>query len=175
MKAIFSVVIALSIASRVAVADPETGTAPSPQKVEAAPLGLPEKDGATTAAPALLPRLNLLAPPPERTRPDRHHGTKPMIAGEVQDTSEEILRPIRAGAMRSPMAVKILLDTESASTPELRRYLLRQYVLTICKRMRSQKPALAQVITAFENAQIQMIYRSKAPHLTSNGTIEDKS
>lgn len=100
---------------------------------------------------------------------------KSMVADMPQDESEEILRPIRASAMRSPMAVKILLDAESASTPELRRYLLRMYVFTICKRMRSQKPGLVQLITAFENAQLQMIYRSKSPHLTREGTIEDNS
>jgi hypothetical protein len=105
----------------------------------------------------------------------KSHGTKPMIASVRQDASEEIIRPIRASAMRSPMAVKILLDVESASTPELRRYLLRLYVSTICKRMRSQKPDLVPLITNFENAQIQMIYRSKSPHLTRSGTIEDNS
>jgi hypothetical protein len=64
---------------------------------------------------------------------------------------------------------------KSASNPELRRYLLRIYVFTLYKRMRSEKPDLQQAITAFENAQFQTIYRSKSPHLTRGGTIEDNS
>src|SRR5215831_15259965 len=99
MRAVLPVMIAISVVSRIAAGDPAAGPAQSPQKAEASPLGLPEKDGATTAAPDLLPKLNLLAPPPERPRSEsRLHGTKPIVAGGWQDTSEEILRPIRASA-----------------------------------------------------------------------------
>lgn len=176
MKAVLSVLIAVSTGAQVATTDPATAPAPSVERAEAAGLDLPENDPAAKAVPDLLPKLDSLPAPPRRARLERRsHGMKSMVADMPQDESEEILRPIRASAMRSPMAVKILLDAESASTPELRRYLLRMYVFTICKRMRSQKPGLVQLITAFENAQLQMIYRSKSPHLTREGTIEDNS
>jgi len=174
MKAVLRVTIAFSIAWQIGAVDPTTARAQSLDKIGNPRPGLPEHDGTTTAVPDLLPKLNLLAPPPlESGFRNRTHGTKATIASLQQDSSEEILRPIRASAMRSPMAVKILLEAENGSTPGLRRYLLRLYVMTVCKHMRSQKPALAQAITAFENAQLQTIYRSKSPHVTRGGTIED--
>ena len=154
--------------------NPTTAAAQALSKGKAADIGLPEHDGTTTAVPDLLPRLNLLAAPSRGAGfGNRSHGIKATIARLQQGPTEEILRPIRASAMRSPMAVKILLEAENSSTPELRRYLLRLYVMTICKRMRSQKPELAQTIAAFENAQLQTIYRSKSPHVTQGGIIED--
>jgi hypothetical protein len=174
MKAVLPVTIAFSIAWQIGAADPTTASAQSLNKIETPGPGLPERDGATTAVSDLLPKLNLLAPPPRGAGlGNRSRGTKAVVASLQQDPSEEILRPIRASAMRSPMAVKILLEAENGSTPALRRYLLRLYVMTICKRMRSQKPELAQTIAAFENAQLQTIYRSKSPHVTQGGIIED--
>ena len=176
MKVALLVMIAFSAGGRVLATDPATAPAQPLEKAEAAGLGLPENDAATAGVPDLLPKLNLLPAPPRRARLEgKFRGPKPTMASAQQGATEEIIRPIRASAMRSPMAVKILLDVESASTPELRRYLLRLYVSTICKRMRSQKPDLVPLITSFENAQIQMIYRSKSPHLTRSGTIEDNS
>jgi hypothetical protein len=173
MKAVLPVTIAFSIAWQISAVDPITAAAQSLDKIETPGPGLPEHDGTTTAVPDLLPKLNLLAPPPRGSGfGSRSHGTKATIASLQRDPSEEILRPIRASAMRSPMAVKILLEAENGS-PALRRYLLRLYVMTICKRMRSQKPELAQTIAAFENAQLQTIYRSKSPHVTQGGIIED--
>ena len=160
--------IALSIAWQIGAVNPRTARAQSLDKLKPPAPDLPENDRTTTAVPALLPRLDLLAGPLAR---NRSHGTKE--AGTQPDTSAEILRPVRADAMRSPLAVKILLETGSASTPELRRYLLRLYVSTICKRMRGQKPNLAPVITSFEKTQLDMISRSKSPHVTQDGVIED--
>lgn len=174
MKAVLPVTIAVSIAWQIGALDPTTAPAQSLEKIETPSPGLPEHDGTTAGVPDLLPKLNLLATPPRGAGfGNRSHGTKAALASLQHDSSEEILRPIRASAMRSPMAVKILLEAENGSTPELRRYLLRLYVMTICKHMRSQKPELAQAIIAFENAQLQTIYRSKSPHVTRGGTIED--
>jgi hypothetical protein len=170
MKAALPAMIALSIAWQVGAVNSTTARAQSLDKLKPPAPDLPENDKTNTAVPALLPKLDLLAGPVARTR---SHGTKEAIAGTQPDTSAEILRPVRADAMRSPLATKILLETGSASTPELRRYLLRLYVSTICKRMRGQKPNLAPVIGAFEKSQLEMISRSKSPHVTQDGVVED--
>ena len=174
MKAVLPAVIALSIACQIGAVNPTTARAQSLDKLKPPTPDLPENDTTTTAVPSLLPRLNLLAGPAGRAGfGNRSRGARAPTAGPQSDTSAEILRPVRADAMRSPLAVKILLETESASTPELRRYLLRLYVSTICKRMRGQKPNLAPVITSFEKTQLDMISRSKSPHVTQDGVIED--
>jgi hypothetical protein len=170
MKAALPAMIALSIAWQISAVNPTTARAQSLDKLKPPAPDLPENDKTTTAVPTLLPRLDLLAGPVAR---NRSHGTKEAIAGTQPDTSAEILRPVRADAMRSPLAAKIRLETESTSTPELRRYLLRLYVSTICKRMRGQKPNLTPIIGAFEKSQLEMISRSKSPHVTQDGVIGD--
>jgi hypothetical protein len=170
MKAVLPAMIALSIAWQIGAVNPTTARAQSLDKLKPPAPDLPENDKTATAVPALLPKLDLLAGPAARTR---SHETKEANAGTQPDTSAEILRPVRADAMRSPLAAKILLETESASTPELRRYLLRLYVSAICKRMRGQKPNLAPIIGAFEKSQLERISRSKSPHVTQDGVIGD--
>jgi len=39
--------------------------------------------------------------------------------------------------------------------------------------MRGQKPNLAPVIGAFEKSQLEMISRSKSPHVTQDGVVEN--
>jgi hypothetical protein len=168
MNAVLPALIALSIAWQIGAGT--TARAQSLDKLKPPAPDLPENDTTTTAVPSLLPKLDLLAGPAAR---NRSHGTKEAIAGTQSDTSAEILRPVRTDAMRSPLAAKIRLETESASTPELRRYLLRLYVSTLCKRMRGQKPNLAPIIGAFEKSQLDRISRSKSPHVTQDGVIED--
>ena len=168
MNAALPAMIALSIAWQIGAGT--TAWAQSLDKLKPPAPDLPENDKTNTAVPALLPKLDLLAGPVAR---NQSHGTKEAIASTQPDTSGEILRPVRADAMRRPLAAKIRLETESASTLELRRYLLRLYVSTICKRMRGQKPNLAPVITSFEKTQLDMISRSKSPHVTQDGVIED--
>ena len=160
--------IALSIAWQIGAGT--TAWAQSLDKLKPPAPDLPENDKTTTAVPTLLPRLDLLAGPVAR---NQSHGTKEAIASIQPDTSAEILRPVRADAMRRPLAAKIRLETESASTLELRRYLLRLYVSTICKRMRGQKPNLAPVIGAFEKSQLDVISRSKSPRVTQDGAVKD--
>ena len=168
MNAVLPAMIALSIAWQIGAGT--TAWAQSLDKLKPPAPDLPENDKTTTAVPTLLPRLDLLAGSVARSR---SHGAKEAIAGTPPDASAEILRPVRADAMRSPLAAKIRLETESASTLELRRYLLRLYVSTLCKRMRGQKPNLAPVIGAFEKSQLDMISRSKSPRVTQDGAVKD--
>jgi hypothetical protein len=161
------------IAIRPVVADPPNpGASPTPVSViDDSPM--PEGTPSSPAAPALLPKSDLLpAAPPligpvQPPNPARLPGDETVISPKISPEQRKIedgrLHMARVEAMNSARAQQLLQESQKALDPEARRNYLRAYYYTVCAEMRRKEPALRSAINEFEREQIhRLAYEGRA-------------
>jgi hypothetical protein len=130
------------------------------------PSGTPEPQGTQD----LLPESNQLPvdppslrlPSPSMLKPDGTDSPLNPVAikqlsPEEQEKNKARLAEIRAIAMRSPRAIDLLNEANGALSDEAKREFMRAYYHTLGTRMRNLEPALGQMITAFERAEVRKL------------------
>ena len=158
------------IAIRPAVADPPSpGASPTPltpiSQIDDSPM--PDGTPSSPAAPALLPKSDLLptAPPligplqpPNPTQlPGDQSVVSPTVSPEQRKIEDGRLHIARVEAMRSARAQQLLEESQKALDPEARRNFLRAYYYTVCAEMRRREPGLRTAINEFEREQIHRL------------------
>lgn len=132
---------------------PTPSGTPQPQ---AAPVLLPGSDQLPGAAPILGP-LQPPAPSPQGGNSNTNTQSIKQLSPGERARNQARLAEIRAIAMRNSRAVDLLKEANGALTDEAKREFMRAYYHTLCARMRSLDPGIAQTISEFERSEIRKL------------------
>jgi hypothetical protein len=130
---------------------------------------MPDGTPSLPAAPALLPKSDLLPaapptigplqPPNPSQLPGDETVVSPKVSPEQRKIEDNRLHMARVEAMSSAKAQRLLEESQKALDPEARRNYLRAYYYTVCAEMRRKEPGLRAAINDFEREQIHRLAR----------------